>query len=46
MYYCHPEDADEFEKPYQFKTRFLSGDAITNRQWAYYLLAEYKYQKY
>ena len=44
MYYCHPDDVENLEPAAQFKTRFLSGDAITNRQWAYYLLAEYKSQ--
>ena len=40
MYYYHPDDAEQLEPHLRYKTRFLSGDAIANRQWAYYLLQE------
>ena len=41
MNYYHPEDKEQFESEQRYKMLFLSGDAITNRQWAYRLLREY-----
>ena len=41
MNYYHPDDKEQFAPEQRYKMLFLSGDAITNRQWAYRLLREY-----
>ena len=40
MYYYHPDDAYHLPRYQQYKNQFLSGDAITNRQWTYRLYNE------
>ena len=41
MYYYHPDDKEQFPPERRGEMLFLSGDAITNRQWAYRLIREY-----
>lgn len=45
MYYYHPDDAEQLKPDSRFKMQFLSGDAIANRQWSYYLLKELEAEK-
>jgi hypothetical protein len=41
MYYYHPDDKEQLDPERRYRMLFLSGDAISNRQWAYRLLREY-----
>lgn len=38
--YIDPQDADRLPDYFRFKTRFISGDAVANALWSYYLIKE------
>ena len=40
--YVNSEDVERLDPRYQFKTRFISGDAVAQGLWSYYLLQTLK----